>query len=282
MYRVAKTKIVFMAVFLALGLPVLGLAAGQTIVVAALPAAPVLDGRGDDWEGVAAQSIPVSGPLAVSSVRVKTGIHGERVFFLFQWADPQADTEHKPFVWDAEAGRYVAGPQREDRFAVQFAMAGDYDVDWLSGNSFKADMWHWKAARSNPLGLAHDKMTIIGLQPIRKTYKAQTEDGRPLYIQRTSDAGGKLYTTKRYRRYEQDTMPKYMLNKGVSGSVADVQAKGVWKDGQWTLELQRKLDTGHVDDVAFVPGRMVRGGIAVFERSGDDRHNISGNLMFQF
>ncbi len=275
-------KIVFITVFLALGLPIQGHAADQTILVVPLSAAPVVDGSGGDFEYVAAQEVPIFGPLAVSSVKVKAGIHGDRVFFLFQWADPQADTEHKPFVWDAEVGRYVAGPQREDRFAVQFAMAGDYDVNWLSGKGFKADMWHWKAARSNPLGLAHDKMTSIGLQPIKQAYKTQTEDGRPLYIQRTSDAGDKLYSTKRYRRFEQDIMPKYILHNDASGSVADVQAKGVWKDGQWTLELQRKLDTHHADDVVFTPGRAVRGGIAVFERSGEDRHNISGNLLIQF
>ena len=112
-------------------------------------------------------------------MRLKAGIHGEQVFFLFQWDDPQADTEHKPFLLDPIAGRYVTGPQREDRFAVQFAMEGDYDVDWLSGKSFRADMWQWKAARSNPLGLAHDKMTIVGLKPVRMAFKAKTEDGRP-------------------------------------------------------------------------------------------------------
>ena len=252
----------------------------QTINIAPLPEKPEVDGRDTDWQTVNGEVVPVTGPLAVSSVLVKAGIHDDHIYFLFRWPDTQADTKHKPFIWDAEKKRYIKGPQREDRFAVQFAMAGEYDVNWLSGNSFRADMWHWKAARSNPLGLAHDKMTIIGTDPVRKAYKAKTDDGHTRYIQRPSDAGGKLYTTTRYRQYESDIMPKYLLNRSVTGSVADVKAKGVWHDGFWTLELQRKLNTGHADDVVFVSGKTIAGGITVFDRSGDDQHNISANLLF--
>lgn len=264
------------------GLLVPASASAQTITVAPLPAAPVVDGDDRDWKEKAAQTIPVTGPLFIASVTVKAGVHGDEVFFLLQWADNHADIQHKPFIWDSKAGRYVAGNLREDRFSIQFAMEGDYDVNWFSGNAYSADMWHWKAARSNPIGLAHDKMTIIGMTPVKKAYQGKTEDGQTVYIQRPGDAGGKLYTTRRYRRHDQDVMPKYVLNHSVSGSVADVSAKGVWREGQWTLELRRKLNTGHPDDVVFAPGKGVPGGIAVFDRSGDKNHNISDNLLFQF
>ncbi len=261
-------------------------ATAQTIVIESLTTAPLVDGVDDDWRHVPPQTIAVTGPLAVSSVRAKGGIHGKRVFFLFQWADAQADILHKPFVWNEAAGRYRGGPQREDRFAIQFAIqfaiSGDYDVDWFSGRRFTADMWHWKASRSNPIGLAHDKRTIVGLEPVKRAFKQPLADGRQVYVQRPGDAGGKLYRTKRYRRRSEEVMPKYVLDPSVSGSVADVTAKGVWKDGFWTLELARDLDTGHADDVVFSAGQTVPGGIAVFDRSGDDEHNISETLHFQF
>lgn len=281
MYRAIATALGLLLGLATAGLPQAGAAGPPMIRVEPLSAAPVVDGDASDWKDVAAQEIPVTGPLAIASVAVKAGTHGERVYFLFRWPDPQADTEHKPFVWDATSGRYVKGPQVEDRFAMQLAMDGDFDVDWFSGKSFTADMWHWKAARSNPHGLAQDKMTIIGLEPVRKAYKAQTADGRDLYIQRPSDAGDKLYTTRRYRRFEGETVPKYILSSSVSGSVADVSAKGVWQDGYWTLELSRKLDTGHDDDVRLAPGMTLPGGIAVFERSMHGHHNISETLLFE-
>jgi hypothetical protein len=64
--------------------------------------------------------------------------------------------------------------------------------------------------------------------------------------------------------------------------VADVKAKGVWRDGMWTLELRRALDTGNADDVVFTRGQAVAAGIAVFDRTGHDDHNMSEVLSFQF
>ena len=37
------------------------------------------------------------------------------------------------------------------------------------------------------------------------------------------------------------------------GSRADVRARGIWKDGHWTIEFGRRLDNGHSDDVRFDP-----------------------------
>ncbi len=77
-------------------------------------------------------------------------------------------------------------------------------------------------------------------------------------------------------------MPKYIVNENPTGSIADVRAKGVWANGVWTLELQRKLDTQNLDDVVFEKGKKVLGGIAVFNHTGDDDHNHSDVINFQF
>jgi hypothetical protein len=77
-------------------------------------------------------------------------------------------------------------------------------------------------------------------------------------------------------------MPKYELSSSVSGSIADVSARGVWRDGYWTLELSRVLDTGHPDDVVLHPGRDVAGGVAIFDRSRNDDHAVSSVRVFRF
>lgn len=259
----------------------------QTINVGKLSAAPTLDGNSSDWSGVNAVTVPLfktkpDGKTNVKSVSVRSGVFGDQVYFLLQWEDSTHDAQHKPFVWNASKNKYETGPQREDRLAIQFAMEGDYTFDWFSGKSFTADMWHWKAARSNPAMLVHDKMTIIGTDKVKKAFKATARNGQTIYIQRPSDKGGPLYTTKRYRSKEKDVMPKYIVNAGAIGSIADIKARGVWKDGMWTLEIQRKLNTGHSDDVVFVPGTAVKGGISIFNRTGDDDHTTSKILTFQF
>jgi hypothetical protein len=189
--------------------------------------------------------------------------------------------EHKPFIWNEAKGRYVKGPQREDRIAIQFEISGEYDTNWYSGKEFVADMWHWKSFRSNPLGLVHDKLTVISKEKMRNSIKVDLPSG-PIYIKRPSDAGDRIYKSTRYGSKVNDVMPKYTLIENAQGSVADIRAKGVWADGVWRVEMSRAMNTGNDDDVVFNVGKAVKGGIAVFDGTGDDDHTISDTLIFQF
>ncbi len=259
--------------------------AEQFVVVAQLKEAPLLDGRLDDWvvetQRIKLRKAHSKVSVELSELELWAGYHDDTIYFAFRWADPSPDRQHKPYVWNDERQRYVVGVQREDRLAIQFQMEGKYDVNWLSGGSFKADMWHWKSARSAPIGLAHDKMTIVSREKLTRSYKAETSNGDPIYIRRPSDSGDKLYETKRYGLRESKQMPKYLLNANATGSVADVKAAQRWDGSAWTVEISRKLNTGHDDDVVFERGKDVPGGIAVFNRSGDANHVISDNLVFR-
>ena len=51
-------------------------------------------------------------------------------------------------------------------------------------------------------------------------------------------------------------------------------AHGVLKDGKWTVELRRKLDTRQPDDKALVPGRVYDIGFSVFEDRGSNRRHL--------
>jgi len=259
----------------------------ESVPIQTLTTPPALDGNGDDWAGVSGTRVKLhkSKPGATTqtqSVLIKGGIYGDSVFFYLEWEDRTEDVLHKPWVWDAAKKKYVKGPQREDRLAIQFATGGDYTTDWLSGREFTADMWHWKASRSNPVGLAHDKSTRISRHKLVRSRKITTDDAGPLYIVRPSDSGDKLYSVKRYHAYREAVMPKYLVNDSPRGSVADVKARGVWADGMWRLELRRKLDTGNSDDVVFVPGQALIGGLAIFDKSENDDHAVSDNLTFQY
>lgn len=258
----------------------------QTMTIQPLAKSPVIDGSGDDWQDVKAVTIPLhksipNAKTAVTQVKLKAGIFDEEVFFYAEWDDPTESLQHKPFVWDDAQQKYVEGSQREDRFAMEFRMAGDYSTDWLSGKSFTTDMWHWKAARSNPTGYADDQRTVISQDKLLRAYETKTSEGKPLYILRPWDEGDMPYITKRYSQKQEAIMPKYVINPEAKGSTMDIQAKGSWHDGQWHLELKRKLNTGHDDDVVFVRGQSVPGGIAIFESSDNDDHAISDVLDFQ-
>jgi hypothetical protein len=259
----------------------------QTIRVHYLTSEPDLDGSSADWGSVNHVSVPLTPcfPNAksdVKSVDVKVAVYKNDVYLFAEWDDSSYNIIHKPFIWYEKESRYIMGVQREDRFSIQFAIAGNYTTDWFSGKEFKADMWHWKSSRTNPIGLAQDKQTIISSQQMKRSYKTQARNGKTIYLFRPSDAGDKLYYSKRYGIKEKDIMPKYFLYDNPKGSIADVKAKGIWKKGKWFLEMRRKLDTGHDDDVVFLKGKKVAAGIGIFNHSKTDDHNISKVLMIQF
>jgi len=260
---------------------------GQTINVVTLSKAPKLDGQDSDWRDVAGNTIKLSPIQAKSTlghreVLLKAGHYQGQVFFYLKWPDKTQNIIHKPYMWNEKKQRYVKGPQREDRLALQFEISGEYSTDWANAMDFEADMWHWKSSRSNPLELAHDKKTTLSKNKLLRAASIPSADGSKRYVRRVSDTGTPIYRNLRYGTKEQEIMPKYQLHAKPEGSIADVKAKGVWKDGYWQLELRRKLDTGHNDDVKFVLGQSVRGGISVFDASENDNHIISETLLFQF
>jgi hypothetical protein len=261
--------------------------ANQVVPIVPLTAAPLLDGMGEEWSELSAVEIPLRKTEAdhrteVDSIAVKGGVYQDRVYLYLTWKDATEDDEHKPFVWDEQMNRYLQSKALEDRVAIQFAMSGDYTTDWLSGNSFTADMWHWKAYRSNSVDLAHDKQTFISDKKLLRSYEGKSAQGSAIYILRPSDSGDRLYKSHRYRERVEERMPKYSVSPDPQGSIADIKAKGVWREGAWHLEISRQLNTGHADDVAFQVGQPVLGGIAVFNGTGDDDHTVSDTLIFQF
>ncbi len=71
---------------------------------------------------------------------------------------------------------------------------------------------------------------------------------------------------------EADTYPVGSLIPNIvisplTGDRGDVRGKAEWKDGRWTLETRRVLDTGSKYDVAFVPGEAVYVTVATYNRT---------------
>lgn len=258
----------------------------QTIHVVQANGKPVINGVGDEWGNIPPYRIPLKqsdpqGKTNVAEVIIKAATFEDSVYIYSEWKDSTLSLTHKPFIWSDKKGRYETGPQREDRIAIQFAMSGKYNTNWLSGDEFVADMWHWKAFRSNPLGLAHDKMTVVSKSKMSGSLKVNTAGGA-IYIKRLSDKGDDLYTSTRYGAKIDNIMPKYKFAESPQGSSTDIKAKGIWQNGVWRVEMSRLLNTGNPDDVVFRLGESVLGGIAIFDQTSDQDHVISEVLTFKF
>ncbi len=132
---------------------------GEALTVSAtfVDQGPVIDGLADDlaWSGAESAAVPMSWG-SVPEATVKAVYTSEDVFLLVSWPDSTEDDQHHPWLWDAEQGRYIEGPQVEDALLVSIEGGCDWKSSLLAGTTYDFDGWLWLAARSNPLGQAVD------------------------------------------------------------------------------------------------------------------------------
>ncbi|MDH3595431.1 MAG: ethylbenzene dehydrogenase-related protein [Rhodospirillales bacterium] len=264
-------------------------ARAEVTLQAAAAGAPItLDGDISDWNGVSDITVPLAGDGGVDAVELRAVVRGDTIYVLAVWDDPTEDILHKPYGWDEASQSYKKLKRMEDRLAISLRMSGNFSQNKMDGSEFVADVWHWKAARSNPAGVAHDKMWKVSLTPFEKGKDVdekggalKTPDGRTLYIARPSDAGPRLYKPVKYDVKQGDVMSRYEVNTSPSGSIADVKAKGVWRNGRWYLELARKLDTGNPDDAVIPASGSIEIAIAAFDSVGGAKHSVSETIVLK-
>ncbi len=247
------------------------------LVSASVGEAPSLDGVSSDevWKAAVELEVTAKRPLppdkgASVSVTVRS-IHTESdVYFLVSWQDSSESVSHKSWAWNTDTKSYEQGDDREDMFALAFEHTGPFDADMLSGVEAVWDVWHWKALRTNPQGYATDKTHHYTLEkPSGKAKSHTAGNEREIWIARPEDAGTSVEKKQAAPgTFKGARVPQYLPGRP-TGSAADVRAKGSWSDGRWTLELARRLDTGHSDDTALELDRSYRIAVATFDHTGE-------------
>lgn len=255
--------------------------------------APKLDGNADDaaWARAPVLVVKVSkgkgDKRVVQDVRLRAIHDGASIYLLAIWQDSTADESHHSWTWDVKAGQWVKGEDLEDRFAIEFPMGDSFHACMLSGVPYRSDVWHWKAARTNPAGYAHDKHHIISLDRTSdKAAEYKIGKDKWVYVDRRADAG-----VSPFRAVPAPAAPIAPQNpagpapaygpRDPTGSQADIRARGRHARGRWTLELERALDTRHEDDTKFEVGGTYRAAIAVFDHESDEDHRTSKLILLK-
>ena len=244
------------------------LLADQTLVVSKVEKEPVTDGNGDDPEWAKAIPITTHDKVANIDVVLKSLYTDKEIFFLLTFPDEDMSAEHKPLVWNKEAEMYKTGPERGDCFIFKWNMEAEVlDLSVYADKPYTADIWFWKAGRSNPVGYADDKQQIFSMSDIPRSVKIISKSGHSFHLSRPGDAGTPAYMAKVPIEYKGDKLPRFK-NCLPSGSRADIRAKGTWQHGIWTIELRRNLYTGHSDDIQFEPKSVYQFGVSRYEIGG--------------
>jgi hypothetical protein len=284
-------------------------AAKMTLVAAKVKKAPT--GLDDPiWQKAEEIHIPLEGKAKFAEkklvVRTRAVYTYEDLYFRFAWKDATRSVTKAAWQFDGQKWSHLEG--NEDRLALLFEITriknfgsqgctatchGPYrhplrDYKFSTGTAGeKGDLWHWKAARTDPYDHADDQwLTVPNEQTGRRDdagkggdVRNETEDkSRPLYMQNSAQKPSKpefllmneAVTITDYSGFKAGDIIPYRLPQNLIGSRGDIKAFSRHADGGWTLMLYRPLDTDHEDDVIFDPRKMYSFAMAVFDDSGNE------------
>lgn len=255
-----------------------------------------------------------------TSVTTKAVYTNDSIFFLYKWKD--ANQSITKGAWKYEGGKWFQQKGNEDRISMLFEIdrinnfatkgcaivchipegatnAKDGKFGTLSVVE-KGDLWHWKAARSDPAGFADDTwLTMIsekkggrkGDKGTGGDKKNITDDkSRPKYMLAPGKSLGKngillashAVEITDYSVFKDGDTITYSMPKDFTESYADIKADSRYANGEWTVMLSRKLDTGNPDDTAFNPRRKYNFAMALFDNSGDEDSYDSEVITLNF
>ncbi|MCK4509798.1 MAG: hypothetical protein KAU27_14715 [Desulfuromonadales bacterium] len=241
---------------------------------------PILDGVVQDAAWKSIKPLVIADSASGKRILLRSVYTADQVFFLVQFPDAAQNFLHKPWVWNAAAKKYETGSAREDTFVFKWNMMDkDVDLSSFSDDNYRADVWYWKANRTNPAGFADDKTQVLGDSPAKKSKEKISATGKKRHLSRISDAGKGPYNKYQPKAYEGDLIDAFPVG-APDGSRADVHAKGVWGGGFQTIEFARALNTGHDDDVQFDPasGKAYLFGVSIFSLYGNPLDKSTSNL----
>ena len=124
----------------------------------AVDESPVIDGVASEAAWASAKEVTTLDFSSQRTITIRAVHTGEMIFFLVTFPDVSPSTTHKSFGWDDGAGIYKPANDREDMFIFKWSMQGlDADLTLRGCRPHRADLWFWKACRTNPIGYADDK-----------------------------------------------------------------------------------------------------------------------------
>ncbi len=196
------------------------------------------------------------------------------------------------FIWninDSIAGFNEQGCAVSCHAGEQPANSG-FGSKYTTNPEEMGDIWHWKGVRTNPVGQSDDQYLDSARYDPEKASGAgrhsdpndgggyknnQTEDGKlpafglidnkpapPYWI---LDSEKVIFADAAYQ--SGDVIPGIVIAP-LTGDRGDISAKGIYKDGKWTVEFGRKLDTGSQYDVQYTDlSKSYFFGVATFDNA---------------
>jgi hypothetical protein len=240
----------------------------QTLQAIHVDEPPVIDGVTNDPAWEKAQEIVSQDKVSLLPIRLKAVYTDTELYFQVSFPDQDESRTHKSWTWDNGREIYTVGHDREDTFILKWNMLpAVVDLSIFADNPHHADVWFWKACRTDASGYADDKSHILKQTEERGATKIISRSGKIMYLLRRGDDGTSAYGIELITDYQDKVMPRFISRQPMS-SRSDVKARGIWKDGTWIIEFRRSLNTGNQDDIQFTTDRKFLFGVSRYEIAG--------------
>ena len=225
----------------------------------------------------------------------------------------ERDAPQQPSADQVKANPFFQAIKKNDVRKYLPSTRTDALASWDKGKSLEEiqqikaaggflDLMQWRAHRSNPVGMADDGYVLeyrnfdAGKNPFSSNLDAATKQPKFMYDEKK--IGKKALRIEDLRKTptvlvrgqtavpfdanagwkEGDLVSQYVVSaEDAAGSAADNrQAKGVWKDGMWTVVWARKLNLANPDDKALQEGKAYNFAFAVHDDNMTSRgHHVS-------
>jgi len=239
--------------------------------------APTIDGHASDTTWNFASQLTIKDAVTELNHKLACVYDNSRIYIKASYADTTESRTHKTGVWNQEEGTYKYSTDREDTLVLKWNMDDNKgDLSLSSDVPYRADIWYWKAHRTDPMGYADDKSHVYSYERLKKSKKSISKRGNRFFLVRRGDRGQSAYKPIIHVTHFYDEVQSYS-HRNPTGSRADIKAKGRWFNNKWTIEFSRALDTGNADDVRFRTNRQYQFGVSRYEIAGTREIKNSNN-----
>ncbi len=190
-------------------------------------------------------------PQPIYAVAV-TALHdGERVALLCQWKD------------ELPNGAPVRVQDFQDAAAIQFSLTGRFPFLGMGDRDNPVNLWQWKAGwQAEAEGHRED---------VHDTYPTMHVDTyfQPERQFATAIQAGNVISQPHRTAVEDANARGFGSFQSQPMEQQNVQGRGVWSGGSWSVVFSRELLSKDADDVRLIPGRSVPVAFAI--RNGGQR-----------
>jgi hypothetical protein len=233
---------------------------------------------------------------------------GDRMRFFTDEASADEVRAH-PYLGavrnQTEVGKHL--PDTREDIGDWASVVPEQTLAELRAAGYFLDLWHWRAHRSNPIGVSDDQFILEarnsdeGRGPFTDNWDGQAR--QPLFMLDPEKTGVRALTWSdvaerrlgfddiyyisediaapfdaEHDWQEGDTIPRRLLRQpaGSRGTIS-VSGQARWTDGFWDVTLRRRMDTGSPqDDKIFVDKGSYTVAFAVHRDAlGSRWHNVS-------